>query len=86
MAQVKREELYEDEMATDEDDLSTKHAITSLITTDYYDSSQLPDLLRIYYTWIFPYDKYFDWLQYGKKTWPVDYRPSGKRYTVRFST
>ncbi len=31
-----------------------------------YDRSQLPNLLRVYYTWLFPYDKYFEWLQYGK--------------------
>lgn len=30
-----------------------------------YDRSQLPDLLRVYYTWLFPYDRYFEWLQYG---------------------
>ena len=31
-----------------------------------YDRSQLPELLKIYYRWLFPYDKYFDWLQYGE--------------------
>ena len=31
-----------------------------------YDRSQLPELLRIYYRWLFPYDKYFEWLQYGE--------------------
>ena len=31
-----------------------------------YDRSQLPNLLRIYYSWLFPYDKYFEWLQYGE--------------------
>ena len=31
-----------------------------------YDRSQLPELLKIYYRWLFPYDKYFDWLQYGR--------------------
>ena len=37
----------------------------ALPNTLLYERSQLPDLLRVYYTWIFPYDKYFDWLQYG---------------------
>ena len=31
-----------------------------------YDRSQLPHLLKIYYKSLFPYDKYFDWLQYGE--------------------
>ena len=30
-----------------------------------YDRSELPELLRIYYGRLFPYDKYCDWLQYG---------------------
>ena len=30
-----------------------------------YDRAMLPDLLRVYYRWLFPYDKYFAWLQYG---------------------
>lgn len=30
-----------------------------------YDRAMLPDLLRVYYRWLFPYDKYFTWLQYG---------------------
>ncbi len=33
-----------------------------------YDRADLPTLLRIYYTWLFPYDAYFQWLQYGKTT------------------
>ena len=32
-----------------------------------YNRAQLPHLLGIYYTWLFPYDKYFDWLQYGER-------------------
>ena len=31
-----------------------------------YDRSELPELLRIYYSRLFPYDKYFEWLQYGE--------------------
>ena len=31
-----------------------------------YDRSELPELLRIYYSKLFPYDKYFEWLQYGE--------------------
>ena len=31
-----------------------------------YDRSQLPHLLKIYYKSLFPYDKYFEWLQYGR--------------------
>eukprot|EP00731_Ephydatia_muelleri_P012974 Em0007g284a len=30
-----------------------------------YDPSQLRELLQVYYTWLFPYDRYFQWLQYG---------------------
>ena len=33
-----------------------------------YNRSQLPELLRVYYKWLFPYDKYFEWLQYGKQS------------------
>ena len=32
-----------------------------------YDRAELPDLLRIYYSRLFPYDKYYDWLEYGEK-------------------
>ena len=31
-----------------------------------YDRAELPDLLRIYYSRLFPYDKYYDWLEYGE--------------------
>ena len=31
-----------------------------------YDRAELPELLRIYYSRIFPYDKYHDWLEYGE--------------------
>ena len=31
-----------------------------------YNRSELPELLRVYYMWLFPYDKYFEWLQYGE--------------------
>ena len=41
----------------------TKSAFT---IAEEYERSQLPDLLRVYYTRIFPYDKYFRWLQYGE--------------------
>ena len=33
-----------------------------------YNRSQLPGLLKVYYRWLFPYDKYFEWLQYGKQS------------------
>ena len=33
-----------------------------------YNRSQLPELLRVYYKWLFPYDKYFEWLQYGEQS------------------
>ena len=32
-----------------------------------YERSQLPELLRVYYMWLFPYDKYHEWLQYGER-------------------
>ena len=31
-----------------------------------YNRSELPELLMVYYKWLFPYDKYFEWLQYGE--------------------
>lgn len=31
-----------------------------------YDRSLLPQYLKIYYKWLFPYDKYYKWLRYGK--------------------
>ena len=31
-----------------------------------YDHSQLPDLLRVYYRWLFPFQEYFKWLCYGE--------------------
>ena len=33
-----------------------------------YNRSQLPGLLKVYYRWLFPYDKYFEWLQYGEQS------------------
>lgn len=50
----------------EEEDVDTKPSCVPLAVPDEYDRSQLPDLLRVYYTWLFPYDKYFDWLQYGR--------------------
>lgn len=43
---------------------------------DDYDRAELPELLRIYYSRVFPYDKYYDWLEYGKTIhtlWPYTY-------------
>lgn len=31
-----------------------------------YDPSQLPELLQQYYVWLFPFDKYYEWLSYGE--------------------
>ena len=31
-----------------------------------YDRAELPELLRIYYSRLFPYDKYHEWLEYGE--------------------
>ena len=31
-----------------------------------YDRSHLPDLLRVYYRWLFPFNHYFKWLCYGE--------------------
>lgn len=33
----------------------------------HFERSQLPELLRVYYMWLFPYDKYHEWLQYGER-------------------
>ena len=63
MALVKKEVKDEDgEMDTEKREPSGCEE--SAISLEY-DRSQLPDLLKIYYRWLFPYDKYFDWLQYG---------------------
>ena len=35
-------------------------------TAAEYDRAELPDLLRMYYSRLFPYDKYCDWLEYGE--------------------
>ena len=48
--------------ATGEEEDAPKSVFT---IAEEYERSQLPDLLRVYYTRIFPYDKYFRWLQYG---------------------
>lgn len=50
-----------------EEDMDAQPAISSVAIPEHYERSQLPDLLRVYYTWLFPYDKYFEWLQYGKQ-------------------
>ncbi len=42
-----------------------------------YDRSQLPHLLKIYYKSLFPYDKYWEWLQYGEQ---------GARISIMFKT
>ena len=31
-----------------------------------YDPSQLPEFLKQYYVWLFPFDKYYEWLSYGE--------------------
>ncbi len=50
----------------DEVDEKNVEAVARTHFADDYDRAQLPHLLRIYYTWLFPYDKYFDWLHYGE--------------------
>lgn len=52
-----------------EDDVTTEESMDVQICANgaEYDRSELPELLRIYYSKLFPYDKYFDWLQYGEK-------------------
>ena len=35
------------------------------VSNEMYERSELPNLLRVYYAWLFPYDKYFQWLNYG---------------------
>ena len=41
---------------------------SAVAISEEYDRAQLPDLLRVYYTWLFPYDRYYEWLQYGECT------------------
>lgn len=48
-----------------EDDVATEESMEIQVRVEY-DKSELPELLRIYYGKLFPYDKYFDWLQYGE--------------------
>ena len=48
-----------------------------------YNRSQLPDLLKVYYRWLFPYDKYFEWLQYGEQLAVFSYQ--GVTYILYFS-
>ena len=47
-----------------------------------YNRSQLPDLLRVYYKWLFPYDKYFEWLQYGEQSRAVNFNTKGSQCCV----
>jgi len=49
-----------------EEEVGGGEVISKSIFSVEYNRAQLPHLLRVYYTWLFPYDKYFDWLQYGK--------------------
>ena len=37
-----------------------------------YERSLLPQYLKVYYKWLFPYDKYFEWLEYGELKGVVD--------------
>jgi hypothetical protein len=58
--------VEQDEMADDnEEEMDSKPTFSAVTIPEQYERSQLPDLLRVYYTWLFPYDKYFQWLQYG---------------------
>ena len=69
----KMEEKMEEEVVEEnpgEEAMDTKPSPIIEATPGQYDRSQLPDLLRVYYTWLFPFDKYFDWLQYGKRSAP----------------
>ena len=52
------------EEAVETEVVETKPAVS----IGLYDRSQLPDLLRVYYARLFPYDKYFQWLNYGNFT------------------
>ena len=65
--EVKMEGEEDVEGNAGEEDMDTKPSTVYEATPGEYDRSQLPDLLRVYYTWLFPFDKYFDWLQYGKR-------------------
>lgn len=53
------------QVKTEQESIDSKPAFTAVTISEEYERSQLPDLLRVYYTWLFPYDKYFQWLQYG---------------------
>lgn len=56
---VKREPVED----VGEEDMEAEPSCNTVSAT--YDRSQLPDLLRVYYTWLFPYDKFYNWLHYG---------------------
>ena len=66
MALVKKEPTDSDEAGHDmEAEEGGRDGVEMSAISPEYERSQLPDLLKIYYRWLFPYDKYFDWLQYG---------------------
>lgn len=51
-------------------DLPVKQEAEGILAQDpdnEYDRSQLPHLLKLYYKSLFPYDKYWEWLQYGEQ-------------------
>lgn len=59
--------VKQEPLAEMEDEEKGGEIVKRSVFESSYDRSQLPHLLRIYYTWLFPYDKYFDWLQYGEQ-------------------
>lgn len=61
----------EEKVKREATDIDNKPAFTAVTISEEYERAQLPDLLRVYYTWLFPYDKYFQWLQYGSGESPV---------------
>ena len=58
-------------MMAEKKELESKEAVkpsSNGAESGAYNRSQLPELLKVYYRWLFPYDKYFEWLQYGKQS------------------
>ena len=58
-------------MMAEKKELESKEAVkpsSNGAESGAYNRSQLPGLLKVYYRWLFPYDKYFEWLQYGKQS------------------
>lgn len=65
MAVERKRQGRENGVGDDREPMDTSNQ-TSMFA-EKYNREQLPDLLRIYYQRIFPFQKYFEWLFYGRR-------------------